>query len=70
MTRKLILTRSISQAECPWLDEDLPAGTALWSYSGFDYGCLSPTGIAVSARKAETPFFEVPADAVKGVGGD
>ena len=66
MSKILILTRDVTQMECPWLDRGLKAGETVWSYHGCTYGCVTPSGIAVSAKAAETPFFEVPADAVKG----
>lgn len=65
MAKTLILTRDVTVDECPWLDRDLKAGDVLWSYDAYTYGCVSPGGIAVTAKAAETPFFEVPADAVK-----
>ena len=64
MSKVLTLKRPVTQAECPWLDTELPAGTTVWSYDGFTYGVVSPSGIAVSAKAAETPFFEIPADAI------
>jgi hypothetical protein len=63
--KALTLTRTVTQQECPWLDEDLPAGTQVWEYHGCAYGCISPSGIAVVAKKAEAPFFEIPQDAVR-----
>lgn len=65
MSKVLITTRVITQQECPWLDNDVPAGTVLWSYDGATYGVVSDNGKAVSAKLAETPFFEVPVDAIK-----
>jgi len=64
MSKVLILTRDVTQNECPWLDADLPKGTTVWSYDGYTYHVVSPAGIAVSAKAAEMPFFEIPADAV------
>ena len=64
MPKVLVTTRAISRQECPWLDADIPAGTSLWTYDNHTYGCITPGGVAVSARAAETPFFEVPKDAV------
>ena len=60
----LVTTRTITQQECPWLDMDMPSGTAVWEYNGCVYGCISSTGVAVTAKAAETPFFEIPADAL------
>ena len=61
----LVLKRDVTQQECPWLNTDLKVGTTVWSYSGQVYGCISPTGIAVTAKAAETPFFEVPRNAIE-----
>jgi hypothetical protein len=57
------LIRDVTKAECPWLDADLPAGMIVHPYTGCTYGCIG-TGIAVSKERGETPFFEVPRDAV------
>lgn len=64
MPKTLVLTRPVTIAECPWLDADLAEGTVVWSYDNCTYGCVSPGGIAVTAKAAETPFFEVPEDAI------
>ena len=60
----LVLNRDVTQHECPWLDADLPKGTAVWMYEGATYGCVRPDGLAVTAKAAETPFFEIPRNAV------
>ena len=65
MSKLLVLNRNVTIQECPWLDEDLPKGTVVWSYDDHTYGCVSSKGVAVTAKAAETPFFEVPLDAVK-----
>jgi len=65
MSKVLTLKRTVTQKECPWLDADLPAGAQVWSYEGCTYGCTSPSGVAVSAKAAEAPFFELPKDAVE-----
>lgn len=64
MTTRLTLTRDVTRHECPWLDEDLKKGTPVWSYHGHTYGVVSPRGIAVTAKAAETPFFELPSNAL------
>ena len=61
---KLRTTRLITQEECPWINADIPIGTFLWDYCGRTYGVITANGRAVSAKLAETPFFEVPMDAV------
>lgn len=65
MAKVIVTSRVITQMECPWLDVDIPAGTQLWTYDGHSYGCVSPGGVAVTAKAAETPFFEIPKDAIK-----
>ena len=66
MPKILVLTRDVPVMECPWLDRDLKAGETVWQYDGRTYGCVQPSGIAVTMMKAaETPFFEVPRDAIK-----
>jgi hypothetical protein len=51
MVKVLVLNRTVTQEECPWLDADLPEGTTVWSYTGYDYGVISPNGIAVTAKQ-------------------
>lgn len=46
-------------------DDVLTKGTLIYSYSGATYGCVSRDGEAVTMKAGETPFFEVPADAVE-----
>lgn len=65
MAKVIITTRPITISECPWLDADIPEGTTLWTYDDHAYGCISPNGRAVSAKAAETPFFEIPQDSFK-----
>jgi hypothetical protein len=67
MSKVLVLNRDVTQQECPWLDRDLKTGEQVWTYEMFTYGCIQPSGVAVTFKVAETPFFEVPRDAV-GVG--
>lgn len=59
----MILSRAVTKAECPWLDEDLPAGLVVHKFTGCTYGCIG-AGIAVTRESGEHPFFEVPCDAV------
>lgn len=56
--------RDITTEECDWLHEDIKAGTAVYEYTGTTYGCISPFGIAVTMADGQTPFFELPCDAV------
>lgn len=61
---RLVLTRPVTRAECPWLDFDYPAGAIVYAYSGATYGCVSPSGRAVTEKDGETPFVELPRDAL------
>lgn len=65
MPKVLVLKRDVTQKECPWLDADLLKGTAVWSYHGATYGVVSAVGRAVTAKAAESPFFELPVDALE-----
>ena len=39
-------------------------GKEVYEYSGYTYGCISPSGIAVSDQPEMSPFYEMPADSV------
>lgn len=66
---KLRLTRTIDEREQPWMADGaikrVPKGVIVYPYGGCTYGCISDGGIAVSFEPGETPFFEVPRDAVE-----
>lgn len=55
--------RVITKDECPWLDENIPKGTTVYEYCGCTYGCVD-SGIPVTFKDGETPFFEIPKDSV------
>jgi len=56
--------RDITKKECSWLDRDIKKGETVYKYWGHTYGCISPNGVAIVFVKGETPFYEVPKDAV------
>jgi len=61
----VLLTRDVTQQECDWLPTDLPAGTEVFVYYGYTYGCCTPNGKAVTlGGQDQLPFFEVPRDAL------
>ncbi len=62
--RQGMIVRRISRRECPWLERDLRPGSVVYKYGGPTYGVIA-RGIAVSDRPGETPFYEVPLDAVE-----
>ena len=62
----LKLTRTVEPSECSWLDRTYFEKEVVFEYTGHTYGCISPRGIACS-EDGETPFFELPGDALKQV---
>ena len=62
----LKLTRTVEPSECDWLDRIYFKNEVVFEYSGCTYGCITPDGIACS-EDGETPFFELPRNAVKQV---
>ena len=63
----IVTTRDIRTEECPWLGNDIPAGTLLYRFTGITYGCITPEGTAVSEEKDVNPFFEIPDDSFRDV---
>lgn len=63
-TSARILRRDVTQAECPWLDADMAAGTHVFEFYGATYGCIGHNGVAVTKEDQENPFFEIPANAL------
>lgn len=61
---QLSLTRDVLKSECPWLERDMKKGEFVFTYDGCTYGCIG-AGIACTAKPGETPFFELPADALR-----
>jgi hypothetical protein len=62
---KGVLNRDVTRTECPWLKEDLEAGTVVYEFSGHTYGVISYTGVPVQWKdEGNEHFFEVPMDAV------
>ncbi len=62
------LNKKVAMEECPWLKDlfgfDLEAGTTVFRYPFYTYGCITPTGVAVTFELRKPPFFEVPRNAV------
>lgn len=61
---RLVVTRDIAESETS-ADRGFVEGDTLYRYDDPTYGCITDTGMAVSMKRGETPFFEVPADAVR-----
>ncbi len=61
---RFVVVRDVTKAECHWLAETVPAGRVVHRYYGPTYGCIA-SGIAVTDEPDETPFYEMPLDALK-----
>ena len=59
------VTRLVMMEECPWLDNDVEAGTIVYRYYGATYGCIGPEGVAVTLCEDVPPFFELPLSALE-----
>lgn len=64
MNKKFKINRRITQKECPCMEEPLEAGTVVFEYLGYTYGCISQSGIPCTIAPDKTPFFEIPANAL------
>ncbi len=64
MSKQGVLVRDVTTEECDWLDADLEKGKVVYRYDGYTYGVIG-RGIAVSDVLDQTPFYEIPRDAVK-----
>lgn len=65
MTEAYRVTRTVTKDECRWLgDEIFEEGQEVYRYTGPTYGCVGD-GIAVTVLPGETPFFELPYDALE-----
>lgn len=62
--KKGVLSRNVTKQECSWLDNDLEKGKTVYAFKGYTYGCISPTGVAVSDEPDKIPFYEIPKDAI------
>lgn len=62
--KRMILVRDVSVSECPWLSNGFLVGDLVFHFTKPTYGCIGSKGIACSIVENETPFFELPADAV------
>jgi len=60
-----LVTRDVSIKECNWLKETITKGTVVYGFYGATYGCIGPSGIAVSWEEDKNPFFELPYNALK-----
>lgn len=66
--KKFKLRYQVDQQVQPWMDKDevFAVGDIVYPYSGCTYGCIG-AGVAVTRQPDQTPFFEVPRDALEEV---
>ncbi len=58
--KNYMLNESVKSEDFHWNPPNLSGGQVVYEYTGYTYGCISPTGIAVTLVPDETPFFELP----------
>lgn len=63
--KKFKLTRNVTLNECDWLNRDYKKGEIVFEYPLYTYGTVSNKGVACSEKDSESPFFELPIDALK-----
>ena len=63
--KKFRLIRNITLNECDWLDRDYKKGEIVFEYPLYTYGVVSSKVVACSEKDSESPFFELPKDALK-----
>lgn len=62
---RLMLLRTITLEECPWLERPMLQNAIVYRFQGCDYGCVSQKGLAVTLDKGGGyPFFELPKNSV------
>jgi hypothetical protein len=66
--KKFKLRYQVDQQVQPWMGEDevVKIGEVVYLFSGCTYGCIG-AGVAVTRQPDQTPFFEVPRDALEEV---
>jgi hypothetical protein len=64
------VTRDVYPEECPWLTAPITKGALLWYCQKYDYGCVTPNGVAVTTQEDRGyPFFEMPRDSLEDIYG-
>lgn len=63
---KLRVTRDVTTTECPWLEEDIPAGSIVYP-NRHNYNLISYNGWGVKKEPEGSPFFELPLSALEAV---
>lgn len=64
--RAFEVTRTVTGVECPWLSKPFTKGETVYEYRGCTYGCINwQDGLAVSREPGQTPFHQIPRDAIR-----
>ena len=61
-TKRFQLTRDVTKQECSWLDKDYKKGDIVFEYPL--YVDVSDKGIACSDQDSESPWYELPKNAL------
>lgn len=60
------MKRTVTVEECPWIITEIKKGEKVYEYIPNTYGCITPSGIAITFQKdGEGQFYEVPRDSVE-----
>lgn len=63
---RVITTRKVTVAECPWLGAEIAPNTVLWKEADL-YRVCTPEGILVAHPSNSTRHVEVPRSAVQAI---
>ena len=67
--RVYVLKKRVDHYDAPWFDRSqvFEKGDMVYEYTGATYGCVSDNGVAVTRVPDQTPFIEIPEDALEEV---
>jgi hypothetical protein len=66
MIKKFKVNRDVTRTECGWLSETVEKDSVVYECIMTTYGCISPSGIAVTIdQDGGYPFFELPYDSLE-----
>ena len=67
MSDLLVLTRTVTPDECPWLESPIEAGTQVRRFHKVTYGCVDHsvgTAVTFDLAEGDYPFVELPTAAL------
>lgn len=69
MPTKFKVKRDVTKEECHWLRETVDEGSIVFECVRHTYGCIGPSGIAVTRdEEGGYPFFELPFSSLEKIG--